>query len=375
MSDDDLPPEPDKEPGAPHPRDAQRLFGQEAAEKTFLEAFNTGRLHHGWLITGPKGIGKATLAWRIARFLLATPPQEDDGLFGAPPPPTSLDIDPEHPVARRLAARAEPGLFSLTRSVVETTGRMSREIRIEDVRRLRGFFSLSAADGGRRIVIVDAADEMNQSAANAILKLLEEPPANATMLLIAHQPSRLLPTIRSRCRVLRCEPLSQADLSSALAQAEIESPNSDALAALASGSAGAAIRLNAENGAELYAALLALLATLPRLDRSLAAKLADTVQGRDAQDKLALLLDLLDILLARLARTGLTGAPMPEAVSGEAQTLERLCPDATAARHWASLAQDLTIRARQGAAVNLDPQGLIFDTMLRIESEAASAVS
>ncbi|MEO0677525.1 MAG: DNA polymerase III subunit delta', partial [Pseudomonadota bacterium] len=199
MSDDDLPPEPDKLDGAPHPREAPQLFGQGAAEQSFLDAFNTGRLHHGWLITGPRGIGKATLAWRIARFLLATRPQDDGGLFGAPPPLASLHIDPEHPIARRMAVRAEPGLFSLTRSLVETTGRMSREIRIEDVRRMRKFFAMSAADGGRRVVIVDAADEMNASAANAILKLLEEPPRDAVLLLIAHQPSRLLPTIRSRC--------------------------------------------------------------------------------------------------------------------------------------------------------------------------------
>ncbi|MEO0665464.1 MAG: DNA polymerase III subunit delta' [Pseudomonadota bacterium] len=371
MSDDDLPPEPDKLDGAPHPREAPQLFGQGAAEQSFLDAFNTGRLHHGWLITGPRGIGKATLAWRIARFLLATPPQDEGGLFGAPPPLTSLDIDPEHPIARRMAARAEPGLFSLTRSVVETTGRMSREIRIEDVRRMRKFFAMSAADGGRRVVILDAADEMNASAANAILKLLEEPPRDAVLLLVAHQPSRLLPTIRSRCRVLPCQPLGANDLAAALAGAGVAPQNIEALFALASGSAGAAVRLETDSGPELYAALLALFSTLPRLDRPLLAKLCATVAGRDGADRLLLLLDLLDILLARLARTGLTGAPLPEAGPGEADALARLSPDPAAARRWADLAQSLTTRARQGAAVNLDPQSLIFDTMLKIETEAA----
>lgn len=369
MSSED-PPEPDTQPGAPHPREAAQLYGQGAAEEAFLGAYNTGRLHHGWMLTGPKGIGKATLAWRIARFLLATPPPNDGGLFGAPPPPDTLDIDPEHPVARRMAARAEPGLFSLTRSVVETTGRMSRDIRIEDVRRLRGFFAMSAADGGRRIVIVDAADEMNQSAANAILKLLEEPPESAILLLVAHQPSRLLPTIRSRCRVLRCEPLGDGDLAAALDQAGVETSDPEALAALAGGSAGAAIRLENEGGAQLYGALLSLIATLPRLDRMEAGKLAEAVSGRGNEEKLALLLDLLDIALARLARTGVAGPPAPGAAPNEAAALRALSPDPATARRWASHAQTLSARARRGAAVNLDPQSLIFDTLLKLEEGA-----
>ncbi|MEL6915806.1 MAG: DNA polymerase III subunit delta' [Pseudomonadota bacterium] len=364
-------PEPDKLEAAPHPRAATALFGQGPAETAFLEAFQSGRLHHGWMLTGPKGIGKATLAWRIARFLLATPPDGGGGLFGAPPPPETLDIDPEHPVARRMLARAEPGLFSLTRSVVESTGRMSREIRIDDVRRLRGFFSMSASDGGRRVVIVDAADEMNVSAANALLKLLEEPPKNATLLLVTHQPTRLLPTIRSRCRILPCLPLSAEDLSAALTQAGLAPAAPDALTALAGGSVGAAVRLETEGGPEIYAALLGLLSTLPRLDRAALGKLSGATAGTGGQDQLALTLDLLDILLGRLARTGLLGAPFPEAAPREAETLQALSPDATAARRWAELAARLTTRARQGAAVNLDPQSLIFDTMLKIETEAA----
>ncbi|MEM6726994.1 MAG: DNA polymerase III subunit delta', partial [Pseudomonadota bacterium] len=308
---------------------------------------------------------------RIARFLLATPPQEDDGLFGAPPAPAKLDVAEDHPVARRLLARSEPGLFSLTRSTVETTGRMSREIRIEDVRRLRGFFSMSAADGGRRVVIVDAADEMNRSAANAILKLLEEPPKGAYLLLVSHQPSALLPTLRSRCRMLRCAPLGGEDLAAALAQAGMDVEDPQALSALAQGSVGSAVRLQAEGGVGLYADLLALLSTLPRLDRPQALALSESVVGRGGEARLTLLLDLLDIALARLARTGLTGAPKVEAARGERVLFQRLSSDPSAARHWADLAQSLSNRARRGAAVNLDPQSLIFDTLLAIEARAA----
>ncbi|MFP4240242.1 MAG: DNA polymerase III subunit delta', partial [Rhodosalinus sp.] len=263
-------PEPDRLEGAPHPRHTARLFGQEAAERAFLAAHGSGRLHHGWLLTGPRGVGKATLAWRIARFLLTQPPDAPPGLFGAPERPGSLDIDPGHPVARRVAALSEPGLFLLRRGPNERGNALSDAIRVEEVRKLKSFLALSNAEGGPRVVIVDAADELNVNAANAVLKLLEEPPARATLLLVSHQPARLLPTIRSRCRSLPLAPLSPADLSAALAQAGVEAEDAKALAALSGGSVGAAVALAEGGGAQLYADLVALLSTLPRLDRAAA---------------------------------------------------------------------------------------------------------
>lgn len=269
-------PDPTALPGVPHPRDTGLLIGQDAAERAFLDAYGSGRLHHAWMITGPKGIGKATLAYRIARFLLATPPMEEDGLFGAPEPPTTLNIDPDHPVARRMAAASDPGLFVVKRSANDKGDRISAEIRIDDVRKLKSFFALSSADGGRRVVIVDAADEMNTNAANALLKLLEEPPSGAFLLLIAHQPSRLLPTIRSRCRVLSCAPLAPDDLTQALRNAEVTITDAGALGALAAGSVGAAVRLETQDGVQLYGALVALFSGLPSVDRQLALKLSET---------------------------------------------------------------------------------------------------
>jgi len=191
--------EADRAPGAPHPRETAVLIGQEAAEREFLEARGAGRLHHAWLISGPRGVGKATLAWRIARFLLTTPVTAD-GRPDASAPPASLDSDWNAPVARRVLALSEPRLFLLRRPWDAKAERLRQEITVDEVRKLRSFFGLSVADGGRRVVIVDAADEMNVNAANALLKLLEEPPANTVILLVSHQPSRLLPTIRSRCR-------------------------------------------------------------------------------------------------------------------------------------------------------------------------------
>ncbi len=359
---------PDQVEGAPHPKETQALFGQSDAEAAFLDAFAGNRLHHAWLLTGPRGIGKATLAWQIARFMLATPPIEDDGLFGAPPAPTSLTVDPEHPVARRIAAGAEPGLKSITRTENEKTGRLRDVISVEDIRALAGFFQLSAADGGRRVVIVDAADDMNPQAANALLKMLEEPPDRATLLLVAHQPSRLLPTIRSRCRMLRLHTLGPEHMAQALAQAGVETgAQSDALAALSGGSVGAALRLSLLDGLKTYDELVTLVGALPQFDRAHAIKLAEAAAARGADARRDLLLVLLDLLLSRLAITGARGAaPMIEATRNEAETLTRLSPTPAAGRVWAEVAQETGARLRHGMAVNLDPAALVLDTLIKI---------
>ena len=216
MTEDGIP-EPDRVEGAPHPRDTLHLIGQRGAEAIFLDAYAAGRLHHAWLLTGPLGVGKATLAWRIVRFLLATPENAGGGLFGdAPVAPETLDIDPDHPVVRRIRAGSEGRLFVLRRAWDEDKKRLKTVITVDEVRRMRTFLHMSAADGGRRAVIVDPADEMNTAAANALLKMLEEPPHGVTFLIVSHQPSRLLPTIRSRCRELRLSVLAPGDLADAV---------------------------------------------------------------------------------------------------------------------------------------------------------------
>ncbi len=368
-------PEPDRLAGAPHPRMTEAVIGQGAAEGTFLDAYRSGRLHHAWLITGPRGVGKATLAWRIARFLLAEPPQEG-GLLGAPEPPKTLDIDPEHPAVRRAKALSEPRLFLLRRGWDEKAKRLKTEITVDETRKLHGFFSMSAVDGGRRVVIVDAADEMNVSAANAILKLLEEPPERAVLLLVCHRPARLLPTIRSRCRELRCMPLSPDEMSRAIAASGSDvAPHSAALAELAGGSVGAAISLAEGDGPALYADIMALIGTAPRLDRAVAIRLADAAAGRGKEARRDLTLRLLDLHLARLARAGAGVPPAAEAAAGEAAHLARLSPDASAARQWAALQQTLSDRAGHGLAVNLDPSSLILDMVLAINETAAAILA
>ncbi|MEM7723190.1 MAG: DNA polymerase III subunit delta' [Pseudomonadota bacterium] len=364
-------PESDRRDGAPHPRETDLLFGHAQAETTFLDAYNSGRLPHAWLLTGPEGAGKASFAWRAARFLLATEPPGDD-MFGGPPPPTSLDISPDHPVAHRLLALSEPGLCLLRRPWDEKAKRLKTQLTVDEVRQLKSFFSMSAGGNGRRVVIVDSADEMNTSAANALLKELEEPPKDAVLFLISHRPSGLLPTIRSRCRTLRFSGLSAGDLTQALTQAGQTPPdNADALTELAQGSVGEAVRLMQNDGLGLYADLTKLIGSLPRLDRAIALKLAEATGGK-ATDRFDLTLSLLDTLLTRLARTGATGQTPPEIAPGEAQILARLSPDPHRARAWADLAATLTAKARRGRAVNLDPATLVFDMFLEMDRMAAA---
>lgn len=368
MSDDALP-EPDRIEGAPHPRETMELFGQSRAEADFLEAYNTSRLHSGWLITGPRGVGKATLAWKIATFLLAE--QVGGGMFGdLPPAATSLAVSPDHPDARLVQSGAHPRLSVVRRPYNYDTKKLRQEITVDAVRGLKDFFHMSAADGGRRVVIVDAADEMNRNAANAILKELEEPPANTTIMLIAHQPSRLLPTIRSRCRELRCAKLGSDDLHAAWQQAGIDTPNAQALATLAGGSAGDAVRLMRHDGLQLYAELINMFDGLPGVNRTAALKLAETCAARGADIRYGLTLDLIDQFLARAAHAGLFGEPTMQGAPNEARLLARLSPNDHAARAWAQLQQDLTGRVRHGQAVNLDPASLILDMIFKIENTA-----
>ena len=362
MSEGDLP-EPDRIAGAPHPRETAVLYGQDKAQADFLDAFGAGRLHSGWLITGPRGVGKATLAWKIATFLLSEP---EVGLFGEP----TLHVDPGHPDARLVQAGAHPRLSVIRRPLDEKGEKLRTEITVDAVRGLKKFFHMSAADGGRRVVIVDAADELNRNAANAILKELEEPPANARILLIAHQPSRLLPTIRSRCRELRCQRLNADDLQKALAQAGHHVDHSESLATLASGSAGDAIRLLNHDGLALYAEIVKTFEKLPRIDRPAALKLADACVGKGAETRFGMTLDLIDLFLARAARAGLMGEPATQGAAGEARLLARIAPDDRAARAWAQVQQELTDRSRHGRAVNLDPASLILDMIFKIEETA-----
>lgn len=266
--------EPDQAADTVHPRENFAFIGHEAAEATLAEALAGARLHHAWLLTGPRRLGKATLAYRFARSALGAK------RIG----PRPLDVAPDDPVARRVAQLAHPDLFVLRRGINDRTGKPRSEITVDDARALGQFFSMAPAEGGMRVAIVDSVDEMNRNAANAILKTLEEPPPRAALLLVCHAPGAALATIRSRCRKLSLRPLEDALVKQA-AGGDAGGP----LLRLAKGRPGLAIAMKAQGGEEMAANLEAALARLPRMGAS---AVLPVLMERGGEDKLALTLEI-----------------------------------------------------------------------------------
>lgn len=290
------------------PRETAAFFGHAQAEQALLAGYQNGRMPHAWLIGGPPGIGKATLAYRLARFLLAHPDPAAPAVQRA----TSLAVDPEHPVARRIAAQAQGDLLVLERVVNETTGKLYTVIRVDDVRRTVSFFGSTAAEGGWRIAIVDAVDDLQREGANALLKVLEEPPARALLLLVSHAPGRELATIRSRCRRLLLRPLEAAEVARAAAAAAAASGRAaddtdvTIAAEAADGSVARALALLDGAALNLRQRVLDLMAQLPDPDPHALHALGDALGGTDPQT-LATFMDLVNGWLS--ARLGNGTAP------------------------------------------------------------------
>lgn len=267
----------------PHPREVFDLVGQEAAEAAFEDARTRGRLHHAWLISGPQGLGKATFAFRIARRLLGAAPDRSHGLMGA---------SPCDPVSRLVAQDAHPDLMVIDRT--DSEGKVRREILVEEVRRLNEFFSKSPASAPYRVAIVDAADDLNRNAANALLKTLEEPPPRGVILLVCHAPGRLIRTIRSRCRTLKLAPLPEAAVADFVSRRTDADPESALrLACMSGGAPGRALALASEGALEMDDAARALVQGLPDLDRTLALSLTDRFRGAEGARAFALLVERL----------------------------------------------------------------------------------
>jgi DNA polymerase III subunit delta' len=267
------------EPEAPHPRASNLLFGHTAAEQAMLAAYRSGRIPHAFLLVGPQGIGKATLAYRMARFVLAHP----DPVAAEVATATSLAMDADHPVARRIAAQAQGDLLILERTANEK-GVLRQQIAVDDVRRTVAFFGSTAGEGGWRIAVVDAVDELNKSSANALLKVLEEPPRRALLLLVSHSAARVLPTLRSRCRIVTLRPLAEVDVAAAAAAATgmaADDPDLVAAAAAAEGSVARAVALLNEDALALRRQAFNLLEGLPQLDASALHALGDALAGSD----------------------------------------------------------------------------------------------
>jgi DNA polymerase III subunit delta' len=315
------------------------LFGHEQAERALLEAYRSGRLPHAWLISGPAGIGKATLAYRMARFVLAHPDPYRPEVAAA----ASLEVEADHPVARRIAAQGHGDLLVLERTINEKTGKLRQDIQVDDVRRSVTFFGSTAGEGGWRVAIVDSVDELNASGANALLKVIEEPPQRALLLLVSQSAARVLPTIRSRCRLLALRPLAAEDVVRAAAAAIGRSPGDAGILAAATAADGSVRRALAllDGGAlELRNHVLALLERLPALDPRALHALGDRIYGTDA----AILAAFVDTVNAWLSDRIASGRE-------DAARLDRL------AESWAKVNQ----AAREADEYNLERKPLVFN--------------
>lgn len=290
----------DSLPDIPEPRESTAFFGHADIAAQLAERYAGGRLHHGLLFAGPRGVGKATLAFRLIGHMLRHPDP-------ARAPPELAPPAPGDPLWRQIASAAHPGILHLSRPFDDKRKLFRTALTVEEVRRVGRFVGTTQHDGGWRAVIVDTADDMNAQAANALLKNLEEPPARTLFVVISHAPGRLLPTIRSRCQVVRFSGLDETDLVAALRalDAPVDSATIPALAAGAQGSVREALLMALNGGLELAAAADAVL-NGTSFDVVAAAKLAEVVGGREG----AIQFDLVNRhLLDRVAAAARAATP------------------------------------------------------------------
>ena len=355
-------PEPDRLEGFPHPRETRKLFGHERHENELARSFSNARMHHSWLITGPEGIGKATLAYRFAKFALARA-EERRGHGKA------LDIAEESRTLRQVQLLSHPGLLVLRRPFDLKSKRFMTKITIDEVRRLRGFLRHHSDAGSWRVVIVDRADEMNLNAANAILKALEEPPERTIFFLLTIEPGRLLNTIRSRCRLLPLSPLNERDLQLAGEQAseaaEFDTASLqqlDNLVQHAEGSVRRLLYLSTEEGFETYESVVTLLKNAANPNWTDVHQKVDALTSATDSRRFDLFYDMLLGEVARKVRvraTHRTGLQDPTLAQEEMG--DRLLAS------WASVWETLWRRRSEAELLNLDRKALILGAIECLE--------
>ena len=327
-----------------HPRDRFDVLGGEAAEDSFIDAMQRGRLHHAWLLVGPEGVGKATFAYRAARRLLGAAADPSRGRLGAAP---------EDTVCRQILGRAHPDLLVLQRDPED--GKTRKGIPVDEARVLPEFFAKSPAAAPYRVAIIDAADDMNPQAANAVLKTLEEPPERGVLFLVSHAPGGLLPTLRSRCRRLRFTPPPRdRALAWVEARAQISREAADQLLRMADGAPGQAWRLAASSAADLDAAARTLLDALPKTDDGAILKLVESFRHGAGAERFY-------ILLERLAAHAHERAVAVAMVGGGASQ---------GSDRWAEIWEGLMAMRRDVEAVNLDKGDAFFTALSRLRAVA-----
>lgn len=369
-------PEIDRVDGLPHPRENPDLVGHNRAERTLIQALNMQKMPHAWLLSGPQGIGKATLAYRFARYIFSHPGDSnrlDD----------SLEILPQTREFKQVAALSHPNLLVIRRSWDTKTKKFSKTIQVNEVRRLRAFLSTTSEQGSWRVIIVDQADDLNPNSANALLKSLEEPPKNCIFFLIASMPGKLPATIRSRCRRLVMYSLGREDMkgaiqslkrignskTSASTKPNVNVPsheNFELIYKLSGGSVGRAVNFMESDKLGLYRNILRLLEDLPKLNKLEVHKISDQFAAASATRQFELFFTLLSDVLHRSIRNK---AGVPIELAQEQKISEKILQTGTLAV-WAELWETLSRRKAEVVALNLDRKNFILETFHQIENMA-----
>lgn len=354
----------DDETFPPPPIRNTDLLGHDSAENRIMEAWNAGRFPHAWLITGPRGIGKATLAYRAARWILAGGADAGGGMFEDAP--ATLAMGADHGVFRRMAS----GGHSDFRALEKPEGKTA--IPVDSVRGLMGFIHRTASEGEWKAIVIDSADELNRNGANAILKVLEEPPPKTVFLLVSHSPGRLLPTIRSRCRTVALRPLDTATLRELIGRyaPALAGADADALVRISDGSIGRALDYAQAGGIDLFRGTMVLLSNPTRLPADKLHGLADLLSAKGSERSYEAFRGLLDWWMKRAIRARATGVAPPPAVPEEATAMEqwaRLGGLETSMALWEKLTGLL---AQSDNPANLDKRQLVVSAFHEIQRVA-----
>lgn len=362
------------EPVELSPKSNPDLLGHEAVEAALLADFNAGRMPHALILSGPSGIGKATLAYRIARFLFKQGAGQEAGLFGEPEKPTTLHVSAEDPVFRRVVSGGHADLVVVERELDEKKGKLKQDIPVDNVRDIKHKLHSKAAEGGWRVAIVDSAEYLNATGQNALLKVLEEPPSKTLLILTTSQPGSFLPTIRSRCRMVNMEPLPLTILAQLLEKfiPAIGDGEKEAISRYAEGSIGQALQFYADGGMALYGELLKTVSTIPALDIVALHNNAEKL-SREEQ-KYETCRAILTGWCQRLAQVEARGSRVTDMMPGDGVVLQKLL-DQFPPRHFLLTWEKMSQMFRQAEWSNLDKRQALISAFLMMQNPSYPALA
>lgn len=357
------------------PRTTPDLFGHEAVEAQLLADFNAGRMPHAIILAGPAGIGKATLAYRLARFMLAQGGDAQDSLFGAPAAPETLAVDIGNEVFKRVASGGHADLLVIEREFDEKKGKLKKNISAEDARSIAPFLRKTAAEGGWRVVIVDGAEDLNATSQNALLKILEEPPSQALLILTTTQPGAFLPTIRSRCRMVHLRSLEDTTVEKLLLRShpQLSLQEKSILLRVGTGSIGKAQQFYADDGITVYKSLLAVAQDMPQVDFVKVHDIADKL-GRGSEDVFALTQEIMIGWCDHITRAAARGMAPVDILPGDS-ALFALWQSSFAPGHFLQAGDKLRQLFGACTRFNLDKRQTIISAFMVLQNPDHQALA